>query len=237
MAQHADIHLAPMDVTSHAQRERGLLPRLAPAEQARYRAFGAATRRHTWLAGRELLLTALERVQGAVDPALLITEEYGGVRYSGGRAHLNLSHSGAWLAAAVADLPVGVDIERLRPRAVTAQAARVFCPREAERLAQEADPLPLFYTLWTLKEAACKAAGLTIWDALHQVCFDLEAGRCRLAPPFPSGPWHLIYGDFAPDWRLALALHGGDPAVTCWRREGEGWTRMELAGAGRVASD
>jgi len=236
LAQHADIHLAALDAAAHAEREQALLPRLAAAEQARYRGFSAELRRQTWLAGRGLLLAAIEHLHGTADPALLLTAEHGGVRYAAGGLHLNLSHSGGWLAAAAADLPVGIDIERLRHRAVVAQAARVFCPEEAERLAREAEPLPLFYRLWTLKEAACKAAGLTIWDALHQVCFDLESGRCHLKTPFPAGPWHFIYGDFAPDWRLGLALRGGDRAVTCWQREAGGWARLALSGAGRVAS-
>lgn len=233
----ADVHLAPLDTTAHADREQRLLPRLAAAEQARYRAFSAETRRQTWLAGRELLLAVLVRAQGEADPALLLTAEHGGVRYGDGRVHLNLSHSGEWLAAAAASVPVGIDIERLRPRAVTGQAAKVFCPKEAAHLAQEADPLPLFYRLWTLKEAACKAAGLSIWDALHRACFDLEAGRGRLAPPFPKGPWHFWYGDFAPGWRLAVGLCGASDAseLACWSRDGAAWNRLELSGAGAVA--
>jgi 4'-phosphopantetheinyl transferase len=237
LAHRADIYLAPLDTAAHAVRERELLPRLAPAEQARYRGFSAEMRRQSWLAGRELLLSALVHARGEADPSELLTEDHGGVRHGRAELRLNLSHSGGWLAAAVASVPVGIDIERLRPRAVASQAARVFCPEEAARLAREADPLPLFYRLWTLKEAACKAAGLTIWDALHHACFDLETGHCRLAPPFPPGPWHFIYGDFAPDWRLALALHGGSPEVDCWRREAAVWAPMTLTGSGRVAGD
>ena len=231
----ADLYLAPLDAAAHAARERTLLPQLAATEQARYRTFSAESRRQTWLAGRELLLAAVARLHGEAEPALLLTQGHGGVAYGDGRMHLNLSHSGGWLAAAVAHVPVGVDIERLRPRAVTSQAARVFCPAEALRLAEEADPVPLFYRLWTLKEAACKAAGLTIWDALHQICFDLETGRSSRAPAFPPGPWHFMYGDFAPGWRLALAFRGGYPEVTCWRREGAEWSQLALSGAGIVA--
>jgi len=233
----ADIHLAPLDTAAHADRERRLLPRLATAEQARYRGFSAETRRQTWLAGRELLLAALVQAQGRADPALLLTAEHGGVRYGDGRTHLNLSHSGGWLAAATASVPVGIDIERVRPRAVTGQAAKVFCPKESALLAQATDPLPLFYRFWTLKEAACKAAGLTIWDALQRACFDMETGRCSLAPPFPTGSWYFVYGDFAPDWRLAVGLCGasGAPEVACWSRDGAAWSRMELSGTGAVA--
>src|SRR5579871_3533059 len=131
LSRHAHIHLAPLDAAAHADRERALLPRLAAAEQARYRAFSADTRRRTWLAGRELLLAALAHAQGDADPELLLTAEHGGLRYGEGHVHLNLSHSGEWLAAAVAPVPVGIDIEQLRLRAVTGQAAKVFCPREA----------------------------------------------------------------------------------------------------------
>ena len=237
MATHAHIHLAPLDTASHAERETTLLPRLAAAEQARYREFSAETRRHTWLAGRELLLAALAHTQGDADPARLLTAEHGGVRYSEAQVHLNLSHSGAWLAAAVADLSVGIDIERLRPRGMVAQAARVFCAREVQHLAGEIDPLPRFYRLWTLKEAACKAVGLTVWDALRRACFDLDVGRCHLSPPFPAGSWHFVYGDFAADWCLALALHGADdaPEVACWHRDGAAWRRMALSDPGTVA--
>jgi 4'-phosphopantetheinyl transferase len=226
-----------LDTASHAAREQRLLPQLATAEQDRYRAFSATPRRQSWLAGRELLLAALVHVQGGADPALLLTAEHGGVQYGDGHVRLNLSHSGGWLAAAASPVPVGIDIERLRPRAVAGQAARVFCPKEAERLARESDPLPLFYRLWTLKEAACKAAGLSIWDALRQVCFDLETGRCSLTSPFPPGPWYFIYGSFAPDWRLALALRGGNPEVTMWRLEGADWARMAMSDPGVMAGD
>jgi phosphopantetheinyl transferase len=237
LSHDAYIHLAPLGAAAHADRERELLPQLAPAEQIRYRGFGADVRRQAWLAGRELLLAALLHVQGAAEPAALLTEAHGGVRYARGGWHLNLSHSGGWLAAAVASVPVGIDIERLRPRAVAAQTARVFCPREAERLALEPDPLPSFWRLWTLKEAACKAAGLTVWDALRRVCFDLETERCEVTPPVPAGPWRFIYGSFASDWRLALALRtGGRPDAACWRREGAGWARMELSDPGVVAA-
>jgi hypothetical protein len=160
----------------------------------------------------------------------VLTEESGAVRYAKGHVHLNLSHSGDWFAAACATSPVGIDIERVRPRAVTTQAARVFCAGEAATLERDADPLTGFYRLWTLKEAACKAAGLTVWDSLQHVCFDLGTGRCRLTPPFPGGGWHFVQGSFAPGWRLALALHGGGtPRIDCCQRDGTGWRGVELA--------
>jgi phosphopantetheinyl transferase len=231
------ILLSDMDPARHAAREHELLPRLAPQEQARYRAFGTEARRRSWLAGRELLCAAVTRALGEVDAAALLTQDSGGVGYAGDGVYLNLSHSGDWFAAACSTSPVGIDIERVRPRAVTMQAARVFCAGEAAALERDADPLTGFYRLWTLKEAACKAAGLTVWDSLQHVCFDLGAGRCRLTPPFPGGAWHFVQGSFAPGWQLALALHGGAPRIDCWRRNGTGWRGVGLSDVSQLTGD
>jgi phosphopantetheinyl transferase len=231
------ILLSEMDPGAHGTRERALLPRLATQEQARYRAFGAEARQRSWLAGRELLCAAVARVAGEVDAAALLTQDHGGVGYAEGGLHLNLSHSGDWLAAACATSPVGVDIERVRPRAVTGQAARVFCAGEAKALERDPDPLTGFYRLWTLKEAACKAAGLTMWDSLRHACFDLGAGACRLTPPFPAGAWHFMHGSFAPAWRLALAQHGSAaaPRISCWQRSAGTWICAELSDTAYLA--
>lgn len=187
-----------------------LLPRLAPPEQARYRSFGAERRRVGWLAGRALLLAALEQALGRVDPAALATAPEGGVRYAAARLHLNLSHGGDWLAAAIAGTPVGVDVEEPRPRALVGEAARLFCPAEAAALASlpETERRVQFYRLWTLKEAASKAAGLTVWDGLRNACFDLTARRARLTAPFPAGEWRFLQAALAPGCLLALAWHG-----------------------------
>ncbi|HEY1774108.1 MAG TPA: 4'-phosphopantetheinyl transferase superfamily protein [Gammaproteobacteria bacterium] len=230
MIHDTHILLCEMDAGRHAVRERELLPRLADQEQARYHAFGAEARRRSWLAGRELLCAAVRRALDEVDPTALLTEDSGGVRYAKGGVYLNLSHSGDWFAAVCATSRVGIDIEQVRPRAVTTQAARVFCAGEAAALGRDADPLAGFYRLWTLKEATCKAAGLTVWDSLQNVCFDLHAGRCRLTLPFPGGAWHFMQGSFAPGWRLALALHRvATPRIGCWQRNGTEWKHVELS--------
>ena len=234
----ADTHIHVMstllDAATHAERERALLPRLARDEQARYVGFSAAARRHTWLAGRALMLAALEQALGAADPAALLTGSHGGPRYAAADVHLNLSHSGGLLVVALAPLPVGVDLERPRERAVVREAARIFCPEEAQALEvlPESGRLESFYTLWTLKEAACKAAGLTVWDGLRRACFDLEGRHCRLAPPFPPGPWGFMHGGLAPHWRLALAWLGeaGTPRISCRRWQDGGWTGETLLG-------
>jgi 4'-phosphopantetheinyl transferase len=230
-----EIMLAEADAAGHGTREKTLLPRLRSEERARYHAFTAAARRLSWLGGRALLLDALEAVLGEADPAALVTGDEGGVRYLAAELHLNLSHSGDFFAVALAPLPVGVDLERRRPRAVAGQAARLFCTREAARLAELGGDTQLeaFYRLWTLKEAACKAAQLSVWDGLRHACFDMDEGRARLEAPFPPGEWHFLHTAFPSHWQLAAALRGGDPEWRCRRRTLRGgWTELPLTGAG-----
>lgn len=225
--------LTELDRGGHAERERTLLPRLHPEEQARYHGFSAAARRESWLAGRALLLAALEQTGGDADPGVLRTATSGGVRYEAAALHLNLSHSGTLLAAAVSRWRVGIDIERIRPRTVAAQADRVFCAGEALAMAELKEQVRLarFFQLWTLKEAASKAAGLSIWDGLGKACFDLDAGRCHLTAPFPAGPWRFAHAGFDGDWRLAVAVQGAALKLSCRCSDPRGgWNSKPLVG-------
>ncbi len=77
----------------------------------------------------------------------------------------SLSHSGghAVLAVPSADFPVGVDLERLRPRRFDAWPDWVLHADEACWLQQHAE-LADYYALWTLKEALLKATGQGLAD-------------------------------------------------------------------------
>jgi 4'-phosphopantetheinyl transferase len=72
----------------------------------------------------------------------------------GGAIEFNLSHSGAWAMIAVAHgVPVGVDIERIRPKVDIAALLR--------RLGESDLPstIPELFQAWTRREARTKAAG------------------------------------------------------------------------------
>ncbi|MGB9429042.1 MAG: 4'-phosphopantetheinyl transferase superfamily protein [Gammaproteobacteria bacterium] len=220
---HSDIQIMLMDftVSTQAQLEWDLLPRLYPLEQDRYRTFTSARRRHLWLMGRALLLAALTRRLGHADAAALRTDKLGGVRYHHGAPHLSLSHCRDMLAAALSSVRIGVDIEWPRARTALQHAARIFPDAEARQLETlpDAERQAAFYTLWTLKEAAAKAAGISLWDSLHSACFDLQAGSFRLTLPFISDGWTFMHAHVEPAWQLAVAAHGGSTAfdIECWR--------------------
>lgn len=236
-----DVHIMLMELTpgAHAERERELLPRLHAEEQARYRAFTGERRRELWLAGRALLLAGLARVVKDVAPQSLRTAESGAVRYGEDGPCLSLSHSRELVAIALADAPVGVDLEWPAPRSLVDQAGRVFSAAEARVLdALTGDTRrEAFYILWTLKEAACKAAGLSLWEGLRGVSFDLEARRGTLQPPFPAGEWSFAHARLEPGWRLALSLRGAmDSApAECWQLVAPGrWQRQAFQEASLI---
>ena len=231
------VHIMLMDAAA-APTETELLPRLHREEQARYRGFGHGARRRSWLAGRALMLAALARITGHADAAALRTAESGGVRYGDGSWRLSLSHSHDLMGVALAEVPVGLDIEWPRPRLVVDAAERVYTPDEARELAAlpPEQRLDAFYMLWTLKEAACKALGLQLWQGLRHARYDLGAGRFTPEGPFPGGDWACLHARLPGGMRLALATRCAGPVeLSCQRLGASGrWDAEPLVQAGWI---
>lgn len=117
--------------------------------------------------------------------------------------HFNLSHSGPLLLCALSDFPVGVDIERVRPRRPELPRCALTGPEYARYLSLGAD-WPAFYTLWTRKEAWCKYTGLGLQNQWNQTP--------------PENPFARSYaGSF---WRAAVWGEEPPPAEILWM-EGE----------------
>lgn len=227
------IVLADFTAGAHARRESELLSQLHPQEQARYLAFTHLRRRQMWLAGRELLLTALARCCQLVDARALRSDANGAVHYADADVHLSLSHSGDLLAAAIAVSPIGVDVEASRPRSCIAQSQRLFTCAETEYLytLPPAERQTGFYILWTLKEAVAKAADLTLWDSLRNAEFDLPQSRFMLRTPFVAIDLNCIHAGVGAGWRLAVAVRGFEDLtrLECWRRDSTGgWHEQRL---------
>lgn len=80
------------------------------------------------------------------------------------RLSFNLSHSAglALVAVAAGGTPVGIDVERLRPRRDLARLAARWLPEDdaaAVAAATEAEREAVFYAAWTRFEARVKCAG------------------------------------------------------------------------------
>ncbi|MGE4559572.1 MAG: 4'-phosphopantetheinyl transferase superfamily protein [Desulfobulbus sp.] len=121
--------------------------------------------------------------------------------------HFSLAHSGKWAVCAVADHPVGVDIEPLPSMAdVVDVARRCFTQIELRHLFSlpESDRPSAFCTLWTIKESYMKATGLGFQIAPQEL-------EIRLGPPItlhrngiPVPCQLAIPSSPEPDYHIAL---------------------------------
>ena len=108
---------------------------------------------------QKLLLWALQQTHGfAALPPLARTPlgkpyfpQYHGL-------HFNLSHSGPLTVCALSTLPVGVDIEQIRPRGASLPRY-ALTEREYTVFQRMGGDWPAFYALWTRREAWCKYTG------------------------------------------------------------------------------
>jgi phosphopantetheinyl transferase (holo-ACP synthase) len=107
-------------------------------------------------------------------------DEKGKPFWKGSSFFVSLSHSGGYIAVAVGQDAVGVDVEKKR-KAAPAVAKRWFRPEENALLEtlSEAERTRMFFRLWTMKEAALKYAGEGLSGGLETVdCLALmEAAR------------------------------------------------------------
>lgn len=105
--------------------------------------------------------------------------------------HFNISHSGDCLCMAFHHLPVGVDVERIRPRANMPKLARQFMGEEqAAAFMERGCPEEEFYACWCTAEALVKCAGISIWQA-KQYPFLYHHGKIQ--PLFENAPEILLF--------------------------------------------
>lgn len=120
----------------------------------------------------------------------------------------NLSHSGDWLALALSDHRVGIDIEKIRPVSALLIGQDFFSSREFDYLKESPrDRRERFFRLWTLKESFVKAVG----DGLN---YPLKEAQFTIAPDgkiifrLPAGRrpagWHFHEYAIDPKCRLAV---------------------------------
>ncbi|TLX21239.1 4'-phosphopantetheinyl transferase family protein [Thermomonas fusca] len=202
----ARLHLLPVAAAAAEAGAQGL-DWLTAAECRRLQAITSASRRDTFLAGHwQARALAAQWLRLDVGRVALDAQADGRplLRVDGDAAplHLSLSHSGGWLALALADAPVGVDIELpRRVRDWNALARFVFSPEECRRVDAAGDALcaEVFHALWTLKEARGKRSG----EGLQP-----RAARAVTAQPADAANAEALGWAFG-EGALALALAPG----------------------------
>jgi 4'-phosphopantetheinyl transferase len=112
--------------------------------------------------------------------------------------HFNLSHSHELAVIAMTDMPVGADVEHVRPMPdAMRMAERFFAPEEVDALRDCEDRDHAFFRIWTAKEAYLKALGAGI------VVLPLSSFAVSTDPDAPS----LLRtdNDDPSRWRLSRA--------------------------------
>lgn len=205
---------------------------LTAAETVRLAAMSSPGRRRQFLAGHWLARVAAgEYLRVEIDGCSLVQADDGSPRLQvddrDSGWHVSLSHSGEWVACALAPSPVGVDLELpRRQRDIAGVAAFAFSPEECERLAALPDDSRAdeFHRLWSLKEARGKRTGegllprrsrlVTAWPCPAEVAqaatWPIDGGTLSVAGdevarftvsgmPIVAPPSYWRYVEAAPD--------------------------------------
>jgi len=169
---------------AEAAERRGIL---SDEERARADRFHDAKTRIAFIVARNWLRRVLALYIPVPPPQLRFCETAFGKPFlaneHGKRAiAFNLSHSGELAIVAVADgMPVGVDIERIRPVSGDLLAG-CLAPREFAMLAALRPALreESFIRCWTRKEACLKAIGIGLNGSPSSFEVSLDPSRARL---------------------------------------------------------
>jgi 4'-phosphopantetheinyl transferase len=218
---------------------------LSADERERAERFVFARHRRRFIVTRACLRALLARSTGVAAAAIRFTYgAHGKPAMDTGAAapllHFSVSHAADFAVIALApDLPLGVDIEAVRPgRDVLAIAARSFAAAEARAIATAPEGARelAFFLCWTRKEAFAKARGDGLALALDRYCVSCLPGEAaRIIDVDGSAAearaWSVLDLRPAPGFVGALVLRSAprpltlvpldlDRDVVPWLREG-----------------
>ena len=186
---------------------------LGAEDAARSARIASATRRAQFVTGRWLLRHAADELIGAGRYALRTVDERPVLSHvDGAPAAASLSHSGDQVLCAVGRTrALGVDIERVRPRADWSGLAEwTLHAKEKDRIEASGRRWQAFYEAWTLKEALAKALGVGVFGLPFRRIVLSEDGRIDEAPAecgIDADAWQLRRLDCGAGLAAAVAWH------------------------------
>ncbi|MFS0840686.1 4'-phosphopantetheinyl transferase family protein [Paenibacillus sp. 1P03SA] len=155
-----NLRLDDKETVQHAER---LMVYLSEEKRAKAQKFYRQEDRIRAVAADALARWCLCRKLPAVNLELRFgTNAYGKPHLTAPRTgvHYNVTHSGCWVAAAVSEAEVGIDVEQIHQVELDI-AERFFSAAEKQDLFSlpPEERLDYFFDLWTLKESYIKAVG------------------------------------------------------------------------------
>lgn len=142
--------------------------------------------------------------------------------------HFSLSHSGDYAICTIGVIPVGSDIERIKPGRLNV-AERFFAPEEQDFLyavQDEEERNRRMFRIWTMKESFLKVTGRGISLPLGEfaVVVEEETGRIRVKHTCTSIPFRKQTFHNFKDMDYHMKEYGEIPgyrAAVCWRGDGD----------------
>ena len=156
------------------------------------------------MAARCLLRCELARRLNCEPQHVQITlNEHGKPLLRGGELYFNISHSADLLCMAFHHEPVGVDVQQLRPAAVTLRLAeRIMCDEQLLAWRERGESAEEFFACWCAAESLVKHAGSTVWQARE---FPFLCHHGRIEPRFSPAPQVRLFTP-APGYCGAICL-------------------------------
>ena len=118
--------------------------------------------------------------------------------------YFNLSHSGDYVACAIADCEIGVDIQQYRKNIKEGVLKKVF--HESEKALYEAcaeeEKEAFFYDIWAAKEAYAKYTGEGLAVDFRLLCTDLL--KKEITDTRTGGKCELYISEVVPEYAIAM---------------------------------
>ena len=180
---------------------------LSPREIKRHSRFRFAADRHSYLVSHALVRRVLSQY-AVVDPAQwrFSSNQYGRPEITGPNEvpplRFNLTHTNGLVACIVTlSVDCGIDAEKISARAnLRGVARKMFAEAEQRQLDKlDGDPfMERFFSYWTLREAYCKARGVSIFHGGKNYFFETTSVE-RAKIKFDTG-----YGCNGDHWQFCL---------------------------------
>ncbi|MFD0589633.1 4'-phosphopantetheinyl transferase family protein [Paenibacillus sp. GCM10027627] len=175
---------------------------------------------HRTLLGEALVRAAIVSRLGLSNEHIRFVEnEFGKPALCGfEKFQFNISHSGDWVAVFLSDVPIGIDVEEIRP-IDTNIAESYMAPAEYEDIMDknERERLSYFYDLWTLKESYIKAKGEGLSIPLHTFSISIRNDGSIVLDP-ATEPYYFKTYELEPRYKLAACSSDNrfPTALTHW---------------------
>jgi 4'-phosphopantetheinyl transferase len=185
---------------------------LTPEEQARRDRYKSETVQRQFAVTRSLLRRLLGHYLNLSPLEVMLTSNAEGKpELLQPALHFNVSHSDTHALVAIANRPVGVDLEAIRPMPTAGQLVERFF--EADELAiyhslPETKRLRGFFHGWTCKEAVLKGLGCGT-RALHRCRVNMNPDEPAqiIGPSDTQRDWQLFSWSITSEVLAALAVH------------------------------